>query len=448
MSNPFKAYELRGVYGRDFDEDTVYRIGRVLPGLLHAKAVLVGRDPRVSSPELHAALCRGITESGADVADLGICTTPTTYYFTGEDGFDSAVMITASHNPPEYNGLKFSRTGALPVGCDSGLKDIERAIAAPLPPPAAERGAIRPFDWKPRYLAYFRERLPDLSGLRFAVDTSNGSAGLLARDLYGDAALYINERLDGTFPNHSPNPLLPEATEQLRHVVEWEKLDFGVIYDGDADRCMFVDNRARFVRPDLVVALLARAYLRDEPGANILCDIRTSRSVTEDIRRHGGVPHLWKVGHAFAKVRLRELRGPVGGELAGHYYFRDFHGCDSAVLASCFVIGAVREAKAAGKTFADVIDELDAYANTGETNFTVEDKAGALAAVAEWARSLAPETTLDFDGIRFEWPDWWFNLRASNTEPYLRLIAEARTRELLDAKVAALRERLAPFLSK
>ena len=442
----FKAYDFRGVYGRDFTEDTVYRIGRVLPGRLHANAVLVGRDPRESSPALHAALCRGIAEAGADVADLGICTTPVTYFFTGEDHFDAAVMITASHNPAEYNGLKFSRTGALPVGYESGLREIEQDIAGELPPPAPERGAIRPFDWKRRYLAFFRERLPDLTGLRFAVDTSNGSAGLFARDLFGDAAVYINERLDGRFPNHPPNPLLPEATEQLRHVVEWEKLDFGIVFDGDADRCMFVDNRARFVRPDLVIALLARRYLAGEPGSNILCDIRSSRSVLDDIRRHGGAPHLWKVGHAYAKVRLRELQCPVGGELAGHYYFRDFHGCDSAVFAACLVIAAVRDAKATGLTLADIVDELDRYANTGEVNFTIEDKAGAMAAAAAWARAQFPDTELSFDGFRFEWPDWWFNLRQSNTEPYLRLVAEARTPDLLREKTDAIRAVLAPFL--
>lgn len=443
----FKAYDLRGVFGRDFTADTVYRIGRVLPSQLHASTVLVGRDPRVSSPILHEALCRGITESGANVADLGLCTTPTTYFFTGECGFDAAVMITASHNPPEYNGLKFSRKGALPVGYESGLAEIEKAIAAELPPKASTPGVITPFDWQDRYLEYFRQHLPSLEGLRFAVDTSNGSSGLLARRLYGDSAILLNEELDGTFPNHSPNPLLPETSEQLRAVVADQALDFGIIFDGDADRCMFVDNRARFVRPDLIVALLARAYLAREPHSNILCDIRSSRSVQEDVRLHGGTPHLWKVGHAFAKFRLRELACPVGGELAGHYYFRDFHGCDSAVLASCFVIAAVQEAKKEGLTFADLIDRLDRYANTGEVNFVIEAKAAAIDAVSAWAASQSPSLTLDFDGFRFEWPDWWFNIRPSNTEPYLRLIAEAQTPELLAEKRAALESILAPFLS-
>lgn len=441
----FKAYDLRGEYGRDFTADTVYRIGRVLSSQLKAQTILVGRDPRVSSPEVHEALCRGIVESGADVADLGICTTPTTYFFTGRAGFDAAVMITASHNPASHNGLKFSRTGALPVGYHSGLAEIEAAIATELPAKAEVPGSVRPFAWQDEYLAYFREQMPSLEGLHFAVDTSNGSAGLLARRLYGEAAVYLNEELDGRFPNHSPNPLLPEATEQIRQTVAAQKLDFGVIFDGDADRCMFVDDRARFVRPDLVIALLARHYLRREPGSNVLCDIRSSRSVQEDVRRMGGVPHLWKVGHAFAKVKLRELKCPVGGELAGHYYFRDFYGCDSAILASCFVIAAVREAKAAGLTFAELIDALDAYANTGEVNFEIADKAGAIAAVSVWAQSQAPDAVLDFDGYRFEWPEWWFNIRPSNTEPYLRLIAEAKTPALLEQKKSEILEVLRPF---
>ena len=444
--NAFKAYDLRGVYGRDFDSDTVYRIGRVLPGFLDAPSVLVGRDPRASSPEIHDALCRGITESGADVDDLGICTTPTTYFFTGERGYRSAVMITASHNPAEYNGLKFSRAGALPVGYDSGLREVEAAIAQPLLPPAARKGAVRPVAWKDDYLAFFRRRLPDLSGLRFGVDTSNGSAGLLVRDLYGDRALYLNETLDGTFPNHSPNPLEPDASRQLRELVTREKLDLGVIFDGDADRCMFVDNLGRFVRPDLVTAILARPFLAAEPGAAVLCDIRTSRGVTEEVARLGGAPHLWKVGHAYAKVKLRELRAPVGGELAGHYYFRDFHGCDSALFAAGIVLGAVAEAKAAGRTFADLVDAIGRYANSGEMNFTIEDKAGALAALADWARAQSPTVALDFDGYRFEWPDWWFNVRPSNTEPYLRLVVEARTPALLAEKTDLLRKQLAPFI--
>ncbi len=446
--NPFKAYDIRGVYNRDITPELAYRIGRVAPGVFHAASVLVGRDPRVSSPALRDALCRGITDSGADVVDLGICTTPTTYYFTGENGFDCGIMITASHNPKEHNGLKFSKTGALPAGYESGLSEVEAATKKPLPPPAAKPGSVRTFDYLETLLAYYRSKLPDLSGLRFAVDTSNGSSGLLARRLFGDRAVYLNEPLDGTFPNHSPNPLEPAASRQLSEAVVSGGLDGGVIFDGDADRCMFVDERGAFIRPDLVTAVLARTMLARYPASNILCDIRTSRSTTEEISRLGGVPHLWKVGHAFAKLRLRELDAPVGGELAGHYYYREFHHCDSAVLTAMTVLGVVAEAKRAGKTFASIIASFDRYANTGECNYTVPDKAGALRAVHDWAAARAPDTVFDFDGYRFEWADRWFNIRPSNTEPYLRLIAEARDADSLAALKAELEEVLSPFIEK
>ncbi len=428
--NAFKAYDLRGVYGRDFDADTVYRIGRVLPGFLDAPAVLVGRDPRASSPEIHDALCRGITESGADVDDLGICTTPTTYFFTGERGYRSAVMITASHNPAEYNGLKFSRAGALPVGYDSGLREIEAAIARPLPPPAARPGAVRPVAWKEDYLAFFRRRLPDLSALRFGVDTSNGSAGLLVRDLYGDRALYLNETLDGTFPNHSPNPLEPDASRQLRELVAREKLDLGVIFDGDADRCMFVDERGEFVQPDFLIPLLAETFAERAP---VIHDVRTSRAAIERLAAAGFTPIMGKVGHAFAKVLLRETKAVCGGELAGHYYFRDFHFCDSGELAALRLLSAFAAAKAAGQSVSAVLAPVTRkYANSGEVNFKVEDKPAAIARVLATAAQLSRETgRSEIDGYRLEYAEGWISVRQSNTEPYLRLIVECDTPERL-----------------
>lgn len=445
----FKAYDIRGVFGRDFDADTVYRIGRVLPSLLEATCVLVGRDDRTSSPVIHEALCRGVTEAGADVDDMGLSTTPMTYYFTGSRGYAAAVMITASHNPPHHNGLKISRKGALPVGGDSGLRDLEARIAAPLPPPAAVPGRVRPIDVRPDYLAFLRRNLPDLSGLNIGLDASNGMAALLVRDLFGDAPRYLHETIDGTFPNHSPNPLEEAATLDLRNLVARERLDLGVIFDGDADRVMFVDERGRFVRPDLLIAPLAQYYLRREPGAAVLCDIRTSRGVTEAIARMGGVPHLWKVGHAFAKVRLRELNAIVGGELAGHYYFRDFHCCDAAILCAEIVLGVVADAKRHGKSFSSLLADIDVYANSGERNYVVSRKTEAMEALRQWvARGAAPTAVLDFDGYRFEWPDGWFNVRPSNTEPYLRLICEARNSGVLAARLGDVEAILAPFLEE
>jgi phosphomannomutase len=425
----------------------VYRIGRVLPLLLDAQCVLVGRDARASSPDVYDALCRGIADAGANVDDMGLATTPMTYYFTGERGYAAAVMVTASHNPPQYNGLKISRRGAVPVGSESGLRELELRIAQPLPPPATQRGTVRALSVVPDYLAFLRRNLPDLGNVRFGIDASNGMAALLLRDVFGDAPQYLYDDVDGSFPNHSPNPLEDAATAELRALVVRQGLDIGVIFDGDADRVMFVDERGRFVRPDLLIALLAEYYLAREPGAAVLCDIRTSRGVTEAITRLGGVPHLWKVGHAFAKVRLRELNAIVGGELAGHYYFRDFHCCDAGLLCSEIVLGVVAAARRQGRTFSQLLAGIDVYANSGECNYVVTRKTEAMEALRAWAlRGTPPTAKLDFDGYRFEWPDWWFNVRPSNTEPFLRLICEARSADLLAAKRAAIEAILAPFI--
>lgn len=443
----FKAYDIRGVYGRDFDADTVYRIGRVLPSLLSADRVLIGRDARVSSPEIRDALCRGLTEAGAAVDDIGLCTTPMTYYFTGSRDYPAAVMITASHNPGDCNGLKISRRGALPVGFDTGLGKLEKLIAQPLPDPAPVSGAVVKTDVSGDYFAFLKSKLPDISGLRIAFDCSNGMSSLFARRLYGDAHEYLYEEIDGSFPNHSPNPLESSATAPLRALVGKGGFDLGVIFDGDADRVMFIDELGRFIRPDLITAVLAGYYLRREPGAPVLCDIRTSRGVTEKIARLGGAPYLWKVGHAFAKVKLRELGAVVGGELAGHYYFRDFFCCDSGLLCAGIVLGEAADAKRRGISFSRLAAEAAGYANSGECNHVITNKDAAIDALCKWARRIVPacDHVLDFDGYRFEWPDWWFNVRKSNTEPYLRIICEAADQSLLDEKLAELNGILARF---
>ena len=445
----FHAYDIRGVWNADLDAGLVHRVGRHLPALLGADRVLVGRDARKSSPEAFEALSRGIREAGADVDDVGLCTTPTTYFCCGERGYKAAVMVTASHNPKDCNGLKISREGALPVGGDSGLAELEALVAGPLPPPAPRPGRERRIDVLGDVLAFHRRFLPDLSGLKIVFDGSNGVGPVVARPLFencGAGVSWINETPDGDFPNHPPNPLLPEARLQLSAEVRARGADVGVLFDGDADRVVFVDETGAFVRPDLVTAFLAERFLGSEPGAAVLCDIRTSRSVTDRIAALGGVPHLWKVGHAFAKVRLRELRAAVGGELAGHYYFRDFHNCDSAMLCASVALGLFAAAKRAGSPLSALVRGLDVRANSGEVNLVVEDKAGALAAVSEWIRrGPAPERVLGFDGVRADWPDRWVNVRASNTEPYLRLVAEASDEGKLSAFLAEIRGVLAPF---
>jgi phosphomannomutase len=377
------------------------------------------------------------------VTDLGLATTPMVYFFTAEDDFDASVMITASHNPPTDNGLKVSKRGALPVGYESGLAEVERRVKAssaavsdvpvvsdvPATPPPSARLA--------RYVAWLRAHALPIDNLKFAVDCSDGMASILAHELF-PGAVFINDVPDGSFPHHAPNPLLAASREQLAAVVREQGLDCGVIFDGDADRCMFVDEKGAFIQPDYLIPVLSSTY--SEPNATVIHDVRTSRAAIEAIRAQGATPVIGKVGHAYAKVLLREVKAVCGGELAGHYYFRDFHGCDSGELAALRILGAFASAKARGQMVsAFMAPLLDKYANSGEVNFKVADKPAAIARVLEAARGLAPETgRTTIDGYRLEYDAGWVCVRQSNTEPYLRLIVECDTRARLDDWLARL----------
>ena len=463
----FKAYDIRGVYRDGLDEDLAYRIGRRLPALLGGKRAIVGRDARLSSPSLTEALVRGISEAGCDVDDMGLASTPMVYYFTAEKGYDFSVQVTASHNPPEYNGLKISRAGARPVGYDSGLAELEKAVAEPLPPPASAKGRVAKVDYIAEFIDFLRPWVPDLSGVRLVVDCSDGMASLIVRELFGGGAVevgplrgeagaakpprlgadaqgwtkYVAATPDGSFPNHAPNPFEPAGRTLICKTVRESKADAGVIYDGDADRMMLIDENGDFVRPDLMIGVMAMPFLRKYPGATILQDIRTSRGVTEFLREAGAKTAMWKVGHAFAKVKMRELNAVFGGELAGHYYFRDFHWCDSGELASLVALGEIAAAQRRGVSLSELVKPIDRYANTGELNFRIEDKAGTMERLRKhFVSKAAPEALYDFDGYRIEYRDWWFNVRPSNTEPYLRLIVEARTQDLLASRLSEIKK--------
>lgn len=443
----FKAYDIRGVYGRDFDSSNVWKIGFFLPKLLNADTVLVGRDDRASSPEVFEALCAGITAAGADVVSIGQCTTPTVYFATATGGYDAAVMITASHNPPEYNGLKVCKTGALPVDYSTGLSDLEKMCTNEEAVPAEKQGTVSETDVRGSYLDFLRQYLPDLSELNIGVDCSNGMAAPLIKELLGTKPQYIYDEIDGTFPNHPPNPLEEENCAELKELVKDNSLDIGLIFDGDADRVMFVDEQGRFVQPDLITGVLAEYFLAENNGGRVLHDIRTSKSVTERIVELGGEPHMWKVGHSFAKMKMRELGCVVGGELAGHYYFRDFFNCDSGILTALIVLSVAAKLKTEGKPFSACIDGLMRYANSGEINLHVEAKDKAIAALVNaFTKTEKPEAVYDFDGVRMEFSDWWFNVRPSNTEPYLRLLIEAEDENTLAEKRAGIEAVLTPFV--
>ena len=439
----FHAYDIRGVYNVDFDKEVAYKVGYFLPELLSADKVLVGRDGRVSSPEIHEYLLKGLTDAGADVYDIGLSTTPMVYFGTAHYGFKASVQITASHNPAEYNGMKVSRENALPVGLDTGLGQIKEWVESGREcVPAEKKGQVHDMDIRADYLAFLLKYKGDWSDLKIAMDVSNGMASLFVRDIFGDQPSYIYEELDGRFPNHEPNPLNLKNIVDLQKLVAETKSDIGVIFDGDADRVMFVDENSRFISPDLMIAVLGHYFLeeRGEKGY-IHQDIRSSKAVGEYLAPMGGVMNTWRVGRAYAALKLREIDGVYGGELAGHYYFRDFFYSDSGLLAAILILNVVAKMKAQGISLSQLIARIEKYQNSGEINFRVEDKLGAMNAVRDYFMQAEKSTAyMDFDGYRVEFPEWWFNIRPSNTEPYLRFLCEATSKELLDEKVAKVRE--------
>ncbi|MDD2597777.1 MAG: phosphomannomutase/phosphoglucomutase [Kiritimatiellae bacterium] len=434
----FKAYDMRGIYGKDFDLGTVYAIGRWLPTLLDARSLLVGRDVRESSDAIFETLCRALNESGCDVDSMGLATTPMVYYFTAKKGYPGSVQITASHNPKEHNGMKVSRAGALPVGYETGLEQLEQfVLSGKLPPLAEKRGVVREVCYRDEFVSDLKKDAPDLSDLKVGVDCSSGMGALVMRDLLGNSPIYINEELDGTFAAHPPNPLEVENCAQLISLVLEQGLDVGVIFDGDADRVMFIDERGEFVQPDYLIAILARHYIRAEPGCTVIHDIRTSRGVVESLQAAGAKTVMGKVGHAYAKLLMRESGAACGGELAGHYYFRDFYFCDSGELAAMMILDEIAAARREGLTFSELVAPICRYATTGELNFHVEDKQGAMDAVLTALEEFGqPQAFFDFDGYRVEFKSWWLNVRPSNTEPYLRLIIEARDLSELELRQA------------
>lgn len=443
----FKAYDFRGVFNKDFTLDTIYRIGFYLPKLLNVNKVLIGRDMRVSSPAMFDSLTRGITDAGADVYDMGLTTTPMVYYFTAKHHFDASVMITASHNPKEHNGLKVSTTNALPVGYDTGLGKLEKMIVD-APQPVENKGKIINHDVKSEYLEFQKQYSYDISNLKIAMDCCNGMASILVKDIFGNTPIYIYDDLDGTFPHHEANPLEPQNIKDLQALVLKEKADIGVIFDGDADRVMFVDEKGSFIPPDLMIAVLGLYFIKEKNyQGKVIQDIRTSKSVGEFIHKLGREVHIWRVGRAYAALKLREIDGAFGGEFAGHYYFRDFFYSDSAMIASQVILHIVSEMKKKGVTVSQLISQIAVYANSGEVNFRIEKKKEAMDALKDYF--MAKETStqfMDFDGYRIEFADWWFNVRPSNTEPYLRLLMEAKNQVLLDEKMAEARKVLSDFL--
>ena len=411
----FKAYDIRGEWGSDLNENIAYRIGYFLPDVLDTDTYLVGRDMRLSSPTMFEALTRGLTDRGKNVDFIGLSTTPLVYWSTAKYGYDASIQISAKN--------------ALPVGYDTGLNRLEALVESDKATiPCEKKGQIKEKNVYADYLAFQKQFVGPHDNLNIAVDCSNGMSSIFVHELIGKAH-YINDTLDGNFPNHEPNPLEANAQEQIKALVMKEKCDIGLLFDGDADRITFIDEKGRFISPDLIIAFLGDYFIGEQHQKGIvLQDIRSSRAIQEYLDRYQAKVETWRVGRAYAALKLRELDGCYGGELAGHYYFRDFYYSDSALLAASIVLRLLAERKKEGKTMSQIIDEITPYSNSGEINFKIERKKEAMDAVRDHFMSIKkPERFLDFDGYRLDYPDWWLNIRPSNTEPYLRFLCEAKS---------------------
>ena len=445
----FHAYDIRGHFGTDLTLEIAYKVAYFLPELLGTRRVLLGRDMRLSSPALHEAVLDGLLDAGAEVYDLGLSTTPFVYYVTAKHGFKASIQITASHNPKEDNGLKISRELALPVGYDSGLSTIEQWILEGRPTPVAEqRGTVCDYDVRVEYVAFLNGFKQDFSNLKIGMDCSNGMASIFVHQIFGDQPVYLYDTLDGSFPHHEANPFQPENVVDLQKLVIADQCDVGVIYDGDADRVMFIDEAGGFISPDLIIALPGEYFIKEKGEKGIvLQDIRSSKSVAEYLEPLGAKIAMWKVGRAFAAPRLRELDGVWGGEVAGHYYFRDFFYSDSGLLAGIMVLNIVAKLKRQGIKFSEMMARIKHYENSGEINFRVEDKRAAMDAVKKHFMDAEKSLAFyDFDGYRVEFKNWWFNVRPSNTEPYLRFLCEANTLPLLEQKISEARSVIEQFV--
>jgi phosphomannomutase len=422
----FKAYDVRGIVPDELDEDVAESVGAAFVRLTGAPSVVTVHDMRTSSRPLAEAFARGATSQGADVIEGGLGSTDVLYYASGSLGMPGA-MITASHNPAKYNGIKLCREGARPVGRDTGLIQLRDAAAQGLPPYHGTPGVVVQRDLLSGYASHLK-KLVDLSAIRpltVAVDAGNGMAGYTVPKVFEGLPITVVPlyfELDGTFPNHEANPIDPENLRDLQRAVTDSGADIGLAFDGDADRCFVVDERGAVVSPSVLTALIAVRELAREPGAAVIHNLITSRAVPEIITEHGGIPIRTRVGHSFIKARMAETGAVFGGEHSGHFYFRDFWYADSGMLAALHVLAALGEQDA---PLSDVLAGYGRYVATGELNSEVADQAGATARVrAEFASR--PGVTFDeLDGLTVTGDGWWFNLRPSNTEPLLRLNLEA-----------------------
>jgi phosphomannomutase len=447
----FKAYDVRGIYPDQLAEEDAWKIGcataRFLPSLMTgyergqvgAQTICVGRDMRTHSEPLAQALIKGIRSAGVGVIDIGMIDTPQMYFAINHFKTCGGIQVTASHNPAKYNGFKVSGRGAVPVGGDTGLKDIQHLALAMPHTKGNPTGALRQENLTTEYKKHvFQFLSPSVGEMKVAIDASNGMAGKMLPLLFGEGPiemLEINFEHDGKF-KHDPDPLKEKNLRQVKSMVKRQKCHFGLCFDGDADRMMMVDEKGNPVSCDLLTALLVPYFLEKKPKAAIVYDLRSSRVVMEEIIKHGGTPRRERVGHSHMKKAMRDSHAVFGGELSGHFYYADNFCADSAVITLVHVLNVISEQD---KPISELIAPLRRYASSGELNFKVENKE---AKMEELARRYGDGQADRLDGVTVGFKEWWFNCRPSNTEPLLRLNVEARTQEMLDEKLAEIEEQL------
>jgi phosphomannomutase len=433
MINPaiFKAYDVRGIYPDQINEEAAHAIGGATVAHLGVSRVAVARDMRVSGPVLMAELIRGMVEQGAEVTDLGLCSTDELYFAVGKYGYPAGVMVSASHNPAAYNGFKFCRENAISISSETGL-DAIRDIALNGPPaPRETRGTVHTRDVLDPFVKHVLGFI-DTSAVRplhICIDAGNGMAGMVAPEVFKHLPVEVTPLffdLDGRFPNHQASPLEPENMVDVQKAVRETHADMGVAFDGDADRMFITDEHGELVGGDMVTALVAKALLARNPGATILYNLICSRSVPEVIEKSGGTAIRTRVGHSFIKAQMRETNAIFGGEHSGHFYFRDNFYADSGMIALLMVLELVSREN---KPVSELIHSIDSRVRSGEINSKVQDIPGRLQAIKQ---HFSDATLDELDGLTVEYPDWWFNVRPSNTEPLLRLNVEGDTRELME----------------
>jgi len=433
----FKAYDIRGIYPTQLNEETAYLVGKALAEYLKPKNIAVGRDMRLSSPALFESLTGGILEAGADVINIGLCSTDELYFAVGKFGYDAGVMITASHNPKEYNGFKICRKEAVPLSGDSGLKEIQQIIASEKFSTSKKKGNLIQKDVTDDYIRHILSfvDVKKINPFKIVVDAGNGMSGLLVPKLFeklpGQLIPMFFE-LDGSFPNHPASPIEPENLKFLQEKVLQEKAFLGAAFDGDADRVFFVDEKANMLGGDIVTALVAKSLLKKEKGATILYNIICSRTVPCVIQESGGKAIKTRVGHALIKPLMKQYNAVFGGEHSGHFYYRDNFYADSALITLVVFLELLSEEN---KKASELVKEIDRYFRSGEINSQVEDISNKLKEIEK----IYSNGKIDhLDGLTVEFDNWWFNVRPSNTEPLLRLNVEAESPELLQQKTQEL----------